>query len=86
MVCDDGAGYSAARNHEAICVMRTVDLSVAMVRCGWLSADTAWQAYERLDAAGRFLGVVPWRDDELVSHRQDFDRLCPARLGFARCF
>jgi hypothetical protein len=85
LVCDDGVGYSAARSWEGICVMRTVDLLVAMVRCNWVTGDAAWEAYSRLDSAGRSLGVVPWRDDSYVSHRQDFDQMCPARLGFDRC-
>lgn len=82
-ICDDGTGYSAARNWEGLCVMRTVDLLIAMVRCGWISADEAWEGFRRLEDAGEGLGVVPWGDS---SNRQRFDQLCASRAPFARCF
>lgn len=79
MVCEDGIGHKTARFEEGICVMRTVDLLVAMVRARWVTGDEAWAGYERMVRARRRLGVVPW------STRQEFDQLCNWRHGYEQC-
>ncbi len=85
LVCEDSVGYAAARTAEQVCVMRTVDLMVAMVRCGWGGADEVWAGYEALRDARQKLGVVPWEDRKVRQPRVKFDQLCSPRLGFDEC-
>ncbi len=85
LICEDGVGYAAARTAEQVCVMRTVDLMVAMVRCGWAGAAEVWAGYETLRDARQKLGVVPWEDTKVRQPRVKFDQLCSPRLRFDEC-
>lgn len=83
LICEDSSGYGASRTVERVCVMRTVDLMVAMVRCGWAPHNEVWDGYETLREAEQWLGVVPWKDER--QPRVKFDQLCSRRLPFDRC-
>lgn len=78
-VCDDRVGFNTASRPPAnLCTMRTTSFVIAMVRSGWLSKGDAWDAIHAMDAAGRWLGPIPW------TTRVDFDRLCDVP-SFATC-
>ncbi|MEK6191359.1 MAG: hypothetical protein AABM41_03420 [Chloroflexota bacterium] len=84
IVVDDSLGYSVGRNEKGLCIMRMIDLVVAMVRAGWLSNQEAWEALRRMVDAGRTrLGVIPWGD---LDDRRAFDQYCRRDHGFDRCF
>jgi predicted nucleic acid-binding protein len=78
LICDDGTGFRAATRDGAICTMRTTAFVVAMVRCGWISADDGWTSIAEMQNAGRKLGPIPWAD------RAGYDALCGIP-GFDAC-
>jgi predicted nucleic acid-binding protein len=84
LVVDDSVGYSVARNEKGLCVMRMIDLVVAMVRAGWLTNQEAWDALRQMVDAGRTkFGVIPWGE---LDDRRAFDQHCRKDRGFDRCF
>lgn len=84
VIVDDSEGYLIARIEKGLCVMRMIDLVVAMVRAGWLSNQEAWDGVRQMVDAGQTkLGVIPWGD---LADRQAFDQYCRRNHGFDRCF
>ncbi len=77
MVTDDGVGFQTARDHF-LCCTRTPALLISFVRANWLTAAEAWEDSQKMIAAGRRLGILPWRD------HQEFDALCQI-AGFDWC-
>lgn len=67
-VTDDGTGYYAA-GRQGVCVTRTPQLLVSMVRAGWMSKTDGWQALQLMRARGRQFGQLSWTGS-------DFHSLC----------
>lgn len=66
LVTDDGTGYHAARR-VGVCVTRTPQLLVAIVRVGWMTADEAWSALQQMIAHGHRFGRLAWSEPEFRS-------------------
>lgn len=72
LVTDDGTGYHTARR-IGICVTRTPQLIVAMVRAGWMTPDDGWAALSQMVARGRRFGDLncPIRTSARSARLQD---------------
>jgi len=72
---DDGTAFATAQR-RGICVTRTPQLVLAMVRAGWLPAVDGWEAIRSMQRAGSHLGELPWgtrEQFEILGDQPNFD-------------